>query len=84
MTYLDGAGQFLGLVISRPLNGLVNNNISKFFALPNDAKLTFKAIITMRGHVERVDVPVTRETTMLEANTIVRTENRKCIFAKKI
>ena len=46
--------------------------------------MTFKAIITMRGHVERVDVvPVTRETTMLEANTIVRTENRKCIFAKK-
>ena len=54
-----------------------------FLLIPNDAKLTFKAIITMRGHVERVDVPVTRETTMLEANTIVRTENRKCIFDKK-
>ena len=32
MTYLDGAGQFLGLAISRPRNSLANNPISTIFA----------------------------------------------------
>ena len=32
MTYLDGVGQFLGSVISRPRNSLANDPISAIFA----------------------------------------------------
>ena len=81
---MDGAGQFLGLAISSPLNSLANNNsISTIFAYrATESRLLRPS--SMRGHVERVDVPVTRGTTLLEANTIARTENRKCIFAKNL